>query len=197
MAGAEGEAVNSAAFYKTVRAKLGALSASQVAGFDTILPAIAANPLSFQAYMLATTWHETGKTMQPVREAFNLSEDWRRRNLRYYPWYGRGYVQLTWQANYDKADSKLARAGLIKAGALLANPDLAMRPDLSAYILNVGMVEGWFSGKKLSNYLPSKGTATRDQYIRARWIINIQDKADLIEDYAQVFERALLDGGVV
>lgn len=188
--------MNRAAFYKTVRARLGKLTPAQVEGFETILNAIGGNPPSYQAYQLATTWHETAKTMQPVREGLNLSDAWRKKNLRYFPWYGRGYVQLTWEANYDKADSKLARAGLIKPGQLLANPDLAMRPDVSAYILNVGMLEGWFSGKKLSNYLPAKGGATREQYTRARWIINIQDKADLIEDYAQVFERALMDGGV-
>ena len=52
------------------------------------------------AYVLATAYHETAHTMKPVREAFWLSEGWRRDNLRYYPWYGRGYAQLTWRRNY-------------------------------------------------------------------------------------------------
>jgi hypothetical protein len=42
------------------------------------------------AYVLATTEWETAQTFKPVREAFWLSEDWRRRNFRYYPYYGRG-----------------------------------------------------------------------------------------------------------
>ncbi len=72
-----------------------------------------------------------------------------------------------------------------------------MRPDISAFILRNGMTKGWFSGKKLADYLPPAGVATRAQYIQARRIINILDKADLVEDYAQIFERALRDGGVV
>jgi hypothetical protein len=89
------------------------------------------------AYMLATAFHETARTMQPVREAFWLSEEWRRRNLRYYPYYGRGYVQLTWRDNYD-------RAGAYLGVNLVANPDLALRADYAAAIMFVGMTEGWF-----------------------------------------------------
>lgn len=186
-----------AKFYATVRARLGPLNTSQVQGFERILAATEGQPLSHRAYTIATPWHETAATMQPVREAFSLSEAWRKKNLRYYPWYGRGDVQLTWEPNYVKADAELAKAGLLKKGELLANPDLAMRPDVSAFILRKGMDKGWFTGKKLSSYLPMKGTATREQYIQARRIINILDKADLVEDYAQVFERALRDAGQV
>jgi threonine synthase len=42
------------------------------------------------AYVLATTEWETAQTFKPVREAFWLSEEWRRQNLNYYPYYGRG-----------------------------------------------------------------------------------------------------------
>ena len=52
------------------------------------------------AYVLATVEWETNKTFKPVKEAYWLSEDWRRANLRYYPYYGRGFVQLTWKNNY-------------------------------------------------------------------------------------------------
>lgn len=188
--------MNKAAFYKTVRARLGALRTDQVEGFETVLAAIEGAPLSHRAYMLATTWWETAATMQPVREAFRLSEAWRQRNLRYFPWYGRGYVQLTWERNYAKADAEAAAAGLIKLGELLANPDLAMRHDIAALVLRKGMDEGWFTGKSNSSYLPAKGVATREQYMAARRIINGTDKADEIEDIAQVMERALRDAGV-
>jgi hypothetical protein len=48
------------------------------------------------AYVLATTQWETAQTFKPVREAFWKDEEWRRVNLaRYYPYYGRGFVQLT------------------------------------------------------------------------------------------------------
>ncbi len=42
------------------------------------------------AYVIATVEWETGNTFKPVKEAYWLSEDWRRRNLRYYPYFGRG-----------------------------------------------------------------------------------------------------------
>lgn len=184
-----------AAFFATARSRMAGLKQRQVDGITSVVTACEGVPLAYAAYMLATAWHETNATMQPVREAYWLSEPWRKANLRYYPWYGRGYVQLTWEENYRKADAECAEAGLINAGELLAIPDLAMRPDIAAYIMRRGMLEGWFTGVKLASVLPSFGVATRTQYMNARTIINGRDKADLIEDYAQIFERALRDGG--
>ena len=40
------------------------------------------------AYVLATVEHETANTFKPIKEAYWLSENWRKRNLRYYPYYG-------------------------------------------------------------------------------------------------------------
>lgn len=185
---------DSAAFFATVRTKFAGLRPAQVSNINTVLAACAGAPLTHAAYMLATAWHETNATMQPVREAYWLTEAWRKKNLRYWPWYGRGFVQLTWEFNYDKADREAAEEGLIKRGDMLATPDLAMEPDIAAFIMRKGMEEGWFTGVKLSSALPVSGTATRKQYMDARTIINGRDKSDLIEDYAQIFERALRDG---
>lgn len=182
-------------FFDHVKAKLGKLQTSQVEGFNFVLSACAGSPLAHAAYMLATGWHEVKGTMQPVREAYWLSEEWRKKHLRYYPFYGRGYVQLTWRSNYENADAQLAAAGYILPGALMKNLDLAMHPENAAFIMRRGMDEGWFTGVKLSDVLPSKGVATRAQYMNARTIINGSDKADLIEDYAQIFEKALRLGG--
>lgn len=185
-------------FFATLRdkASLSRLKTEQVQGLEAILDAVDGLPLSWQAYALATPWHETNATMQPVREAYWLSEDWRKRNLRYWPWYGRGYVQLTWEFNYRKADEECSRAGLCKPGEILANPDKVMEVPISAFVLRQGMKQGWFTGVKFSSVLPAAGVATRKQYMDARTIINGRDKADLIEDYAQWFERALRDAGV-
>jgi hypothetical protein len=104
------------AFFDSVRASglLGgaALKPDQVTGLGAVLGAAqkAGWPLAFTAYALATACHETAYTMQPVREAFWLSEAWRRTHLRYYPYYGRGYVQLTWEDNYKRADLELGLA---------------------------------------------------------------------------------------
>lgn len=181
--------MNASHFFDHVRSKYGDLDQAQVNGFNAVLAACEGAPLAHAAYMLATAWHETNRTMQPVREAYWLSETWRKTHLRYYPHYGRGYVQLTWEINYDHADAKL---GL--QGALIANPDLAMNSEIAAKIMRRGMDEGWFTGVKNSDVLPTRGTATREQYMNGRTMINGHDKADLIEDYAQVFERGLIEG---
>lgn len=170
-----------------IREKLfkGKLKQAHVDNINAIL--LAANKHKIEdlqqlAYLLATTYHETNATMQPVREAYWLSESWRKANLRYFPWYGRGHVQLTWEDNYKKADQKL---GL--GGALIKNPDLAMRQDISAEVLILGSKEGWFTGKKLNDYINLQKT----DYLNARRIINGTDEAKRVAGYAAIFEDAL------
>ena len=182
-----------AKFFTAVRRDFGALKNPQVEGFNAVLAATKGWPVSWAAYALATVWHETGETMQPVREAHWLSEAWRKKNLRYWPHYGRGYVQITWPKNYEWLDKASAAAGLTKPGEILANLDLAMRPDIAALALRLGLEEGRYDshGKKLADRLP-KGPATRAQYVNARYLVNIQDKAGMIADYALKFEKALL-----
>ena len=178
--------MNRTQFFNTVRKQLhqGKLNQEQVNGYESVLKELACYDLSTQekAYMLATAYHETKYTMQPVREAYWISEAWRKKNLRYYPHYGRGYVQLTWPFNYERADREL---GL--NGALVANLDLAMQPDIAAKIMIYGMREGWFTNKKLSDYIKN-GKA---DYVGARRIINGTDDARLIAGYAETFEKAL------
>jgi putative chitinase len=167
------------------------LAQSQVDGFTALLSAMgtARWPRSWAAYGLATPYWETNKTMQPVREAYWLSEDWRKTHLTYFPHYGRGYVQLTWPKNYEKADHEL---GL--GGTLIANLDLAMRPDIAARILVAGMEQGWFTTKKLADYLPIDGDAGFDAFRAARRIINGQDKAGEIAKLAVQFQASLTAG---
>ena len=163
----------------------GKLQQSHVDNINSILNAVNKHNISNikqVAYLLATAYHETNATMQPVREAYWLSEAWRKKNLRYYPWYGRGHVQLTWQVNYKKADDKLGLKGL-----LIKNPDLAMRSDISAEVLVIGSKEGWFTGRKLDDYISNVKT----DYVGARRIINGTDKAKQIADVADVWEEAL------
>ena len=174
-----------------IRAGFGTLHPSQIDGIKTVLTAMSGAPLAYTAYALATAWWETNKTMQPVREAYWLSEAWRKKNLRYWPHYGRGYVQLTWLPNYAKADAECTKAGMIKAGALIADPDLALRPDIAAFIMRKGMDEGWFTGKSFATYLPASGPALTSQFKQARKIINGTDKDDEIAAVAFEFQKAL------
>lgn len=78
--------------------------------------------------VIGTTAIETAHTFMPVREAFWLSEEWRAANLRYYPWYGRGYIQLTWESNYRYF-------GAMIGVDLTSNPDRAMDPLVAAQVM--------------------------------------------------------------
>ena len=187
--------LNYKAFFDHIRKPLfGRLTASQVKGHEQIMAEMKKHsvPLPQAAYILATSYHETAKRMQPVREGLNASDAWRKRNLRYYPWYGRGHVQLTWEENYRKADTKL---GL--GGELVKNADLALDPEISAEILVVGMIEGWFSGDKKGRHTLARhiSTGTRAQFRQARRIVNLMDKADLIADHAVIYQEALKKAG--
>lgn len=132
------------------------------------------------AYVLATVDHETAHTFQPVREAYYLGEpdaaEAYRRKLRYYPYYGRGYVQLTWQNNY-------ATYGKLLGLNLVAKPDLALDPRTALFVLVHGFRTGAFTGRKLSDYVNNQGT----DFINARRCINGTDAAQAIAASAQSF----------
>lgn len=192
---------NEQAFFDNLRASGifgNGLKPDQVKGLQTVCSAAkAANwPIAYTAYALATACHETAYTMQPVREAYWLTENWRRNNLRYYPFYGRGYVQLTWKDNYAKADRELNLSG-----RLTGDLELALDPDIAARIMVRGMHEGWFAadrtGKRhtLARHLPANGAASVAQMTSARRIINGTDKNDKIAAEAMKFQKALEAGG--
>ena len=184
--------MNRDAFYKALRPYLGAFDQNQVDGFERILDEAERRrtPLFDLAYMLPTAWWETGKTMQPVREAFYLgskAEAWRKRNLRYYPFYGRGLVQLTWDYNYKKASDKLG-VDFVK------NPDRVMEWQYAVPILFDGMEAGWFTAKKLDDYIDDIDEDDAEdlrEFVNARRIINGTDKASTIGSLALRFEQAL------
>lgn len=199
---------NAKAFFDRVRGVdlLGpVLTPTEVAGCNAILAACDGWPLAYTAYALATAYHETAGTMQPIKE--RGGDEYLRRNydvtgrdpvrarkmgnaepgdgVRYC---GRGYVMLTWHVNYLRAERETGEK-------IMANPDLAMRPDIAARIMRLGMGEGWFTGRKLANYLPAAGRATRAQFTKARAIINGADKAEKIAEEAMDFQEALAAGG--
>lgn len=145
------------------------------------------------AYILGTVERETAHTFLPVKEAYWLSEEWRKRNLRYYPAYGRGLVQITWNANYSKMATIIQKElgiDVYKLGK--GKYDWALDLDLAAFILVYGMVYGTFTGRRLSQYIAGNTT----DYLHARKIVNGMDAARLIMQSAQKWERKLLNGEV-
>lgn len=143
------------------------------------------------AYVLATIYHETAKTMRPI-------EEYGKGAGRPYgevdaetgqAYYGRGYVQLTWRENYQKASNACFDPQLVQNTAatdFVIAPGRALMPFYAAQIALLGMSQGWFTGKKLSDYDGPNGY----DYINARRIINGSDRAELIAGYARQFEEA-------
>jgi putative chitinase len=168
------------------------LSQDEVDGCETIAKACAEArfPVSWTAYCLATAWHETAATLKPIAEygkGKGRTYGVPGRNHGQVA-YGRGYVQLTWDDNYEKADKELDLGG-----NLINNYDRALEPDIAVKIMIRGMEEGWFTGKKLETYLPE--VADIHQFSNARRIINGLDRAVDIAKYALVFQSALQAGG--
>ena len=100
-------------------------------------------------------------------------------------YYGRGYVQLTWDWNYKAMGEKLGNR-------LLYEPQLALDPVVAYNIMSLGMRNGSFTGKGLSKYINDE----QCDYVNARRIINGTDRAQTIAGYAIKLE-AILRASVV
>lgn len=187
--------MNFKTFYDNVRKSI-TLTSENVRGFDFIIAEAAKRkvPLHHLAYILATVFHETAHRMQPIREyGRGKGRPYGSIGRNGQAPYGRGYVQLTWDENYERADKEL---GL--GGKLVRNYDLALQPSIAVQILFKGMAEGWFTGKSLSDFIDTidePDAYDREEYEGARRIINGVDKKALIASYALIFEKALRNAG--
>jgi predicted chitinase len=120
------------------------------------------------AYMLATAKWETAHTMKPIEEyghgaGHEYGEPDPETGKTYY---GRGYVQLTWKANYAKMSG-------ITGVDLVYHPELALDPKCAALIMFEGMKGGLFTGVGLPRYF----SLSTDDPVSARRIINGIDHA--------------------
>ena len=180
--------MNRRSFYDEVRDSLfgGRLSPGQVQGMEALIDTFeqhAGFDRRWFAYIMATTFHETARTMQPI-------EEYGKGKGRPYgvpdpqvgkAYYGRGFVQLTWKANYEKMGAKLGVD-------LVHRPELALNLDIATRIIFTGMVDGDFTAKRLGSVFDQ---AHSDWY-NARRIINGLDRADLVADYGRRFYAAIL-----
>lgn len=192
--------MNKTDFYNSIRQSLfsGSISFKQFDGIETLLTAFKGSCITdmrWQAYMLATVYHETAKTMQPVREygkgrGYDYGQKLKMSRKVYsapdHIYYGRGFVQLTWFENYDNM-------GRILGLPLLENPDLLLSPAISAKVLIEGMTKGKssfgdFTGKSLEDYFND----TLTDPFNARRIVNGVDKAELIKGYYDKFYTAII-----
>ena len=99
-------------FFIQIRSLFGRMSQSQVEGLNSLLDAVGGCLINEAAYMLATAYHETAHTMQPIEEyGKGRGRDYGKRlKMSRQPYsdtqaifYGRGYVQLTWYENCSTA----------------------------------------------------------------------------------------------
>ncbi|MUO27679.1 MULTISPECIES: glycoside hydrolase family 19 protein [Rhizobium/Agrobacterium group] len=196
-----------AKFFAAVRSSLfgGALTQNQVNGITAILDAWQASTMTdlrWLAYMLATAFHETAQTMQPVRETRAatdkqaiaiLDRSWAKGTMPWVKspywrigadgksWLGRGYVQLTHKGNYNTLGNAIGVD-------LVANPVLAMREDIALKVMFIGMSDGLFTGVKLADFFHG----TKTDWVNARRIINSTESASVVAGYGKAFHVALV-----
>lgn len=207
------------------------LSQSQVKGLERLLNVwdkyYASDPIEFLAYNLATSYHETGATMQPIRENLNYSAEGLRNTFPKYfsgvqaaeyarqpqrianrayanrmgngneasgdgwRYRGEGDVQNTGKANAARATKELNALFNLDID-LVANPDQRGDPFVSAHSLFLGNKEGWWTGKKLGDFIK---TGTFAEFKKARAVVNGSDQADKIAGYAVAFLAILKAAG--
>lgn len=191
--------INRKKFYQTVRNAFfgGKLSQTQVDGMESILNEWEARKLTDLrqlAYILATTYHETAKTMAPIEEYGRGAgrKYGKKIKMNGQPYttpdklfYGRGYVQLTWYENYEKM-------GQLLGVDMLNHPEYALNPHWAVKIMFEGMFtanscKGDFTGRHLDQFFNAK----TEDWVNARKIINGLDQAERIAGYGKRFYEAL------
>jgi hypothetical protein len=110
------------------------------------------------AYLFAVTQFETGNAWTPIDEidvrsdfqqyepgtrlGRSLGNTQRGDSKRFR---GRGYIQVTGRSNYQKLSERL---GL----DLIADPELALKPEIAYQILSYGLLEGFFNRRKPEDF---------------------------------------------
>lgn len=157
------------------------------------------------AYILATAYHETAHTVKPIKETVmayhkdknpsdatvvgRLNAAFKKGLLgsvknKYWldGWFGRGYVQLTHEPNYKKMNVTKSQA---------------LEKEHATRVIVDGMMDGSFTGKKLSDFV----TLKKSDFFNARDIINPDknykpsgakvNNGNLIAGYAKEYDSDL------
>lgn len=135
------------------------------------------------AYIIGTAQHETDNFAtsreydgpnQAIRNGYGGGENY----------YGRGYVQVTHDRNYDRMATTLGDP------RIRTNPDIvAQEATLGAQTTVVGMSRGLYTGVGLDRYINSQNA----DYTDARAVVNGTDRAAHIAGLARTWEQNLPD----
>ena len=153
------------------------------------------------AYLLATTALETAYTMKPITEYggpkyfhkmydINGNRPKKARELgNIYPgdgakFPGHGYVMATGRTNHQKLTDK---TGI----NCIDHPENATLPEVAVVGLIDGCLEGWWTGRKLTQYI----TLHKSDFYNARRVVNGLDRAGDIARLAKEYDTALLREG--
>jgi len=195
------------AFFNALRGGLPAFrrfSQRQVDGIEALLDAGADLPLHHMANVLANVYHETGGGMYPVKETVlprhrdknpsdaevirRLDRAWSDGRL---PWvrtpywrdgaFGRGQLQITHARNY-------AKFGITDYAD-------ALKLDVSARIAVEGMLDGHFTGKKLSDFTFPRDLDNPPRTDPRRIVNGVDGSDDQVQRNHMVFAAALTSGG--
>lgn len=159
-------------------------------GFNTI---DGTNP-NYIAYMLATSYLETDRSMTAIKEYGNdkYFSKYGKGNLAKrlgnksvadgIKYAGRGHVMITGRDNYQKFTDILGID-------LINDPDVALSPTVSAKILVIGSIRGVFTTRKLSDYITY---GSYQDFVDARRVINGVDRNKDIADYAIKFRECII-----
>jgi putative chitinase len=196
--------INRETFYPAIRPLFGGkIIQPQVQGLEALITEFERRQLTdirWLAYILATVYHETAKTMQPIEEyGKGRGKDYGKK-LKYgkgvgkrVPYsvpdqlfYGRGLTQNTWYENYDALTRAAVKQG--KDWNFLQQPELLLQMEPSVWATFHAMTSGLYTGKALADYI----NPVKCDWKNARRVINGLDRAEDIAGYAITFYNALL-----
>lgn len=152
--------------------------------------------IRYAAYLMATVYKESWYSWRPIDEKgkgagkrYGIARTGKCGGKTYSKiYYGRGYIQITWEDNYQLADKELNLNC-----TLVADPERAKEPAIAYKIASQGMKDGWFDPSPTDYKLSDFTYGNFCDYYNARKIVNINDTVTYgeIEGYAKTFEAML------